>query len=325
MAQKITIIGTGLIGGSLGLALKQAGIDAEIVGHDKDSGAAALAKKRGAVDRTDWNLINSVDQAALVIIATPIAAIKPTLEIIAEYLMPGAIVTDTTSVKQQVLAWAEAILPASVHFVGGHPLTNAVGTGIDAASPTLFAKRPYCLMAGARAGEAAMETMSNLAHMIGAHPYFIDPAEHDAFVAAVEHLPVLAAAALVHAAAGSPSWREIGKLAAGAFEQATLPVTGNADAYAGICDVNRDSIVRWLNEYISTLVEMREVVQAGGADLKDAFTRAQAERARWLATRDDEEAETPPPPKVDGTGRHIRDLLFGGLMKEPPELPAKKR
>jgi prephenate dehydrogenase len=323
MPQKIAIIGTGLIGGSMGLALKQAGLDAEIVGHDKDSHAAGLAKKRGAVDRTEWNLINAVDGASLVILATPVAAIKATLEAIANDLQPGAIVTDTASTKQQVLAWAEQILPENVHFVGGHPLTNGVGTGIDAASATLFANRAYCLMPTRTAGEGAMQTLTDLAQMIGARPFFIDPAEHDAFAAAVEHLPFLAAMALVHATTGSPSWREISKLAAGGYEQATLPITGDAETYAGICQSNRDSITRWLSEYIAILTELRDMVQSGSPDLLETFTRAQDERAKWLATRDADLPEIPPA-HVDGAGGQIRDLFLGGLAKEPP-LPKGKK
>lgn len=324
MPQKIAIIGTGLIGGSLGLALKQAHLDAEIVGHDKDHNAAGLAKKRGAVDRTEWNLINAVDKASLVIIATPVEAVKATLEAIAGALQPGAIVTDTASTKQQVLAWAEQILPENVHFVGGHPLANAVGTGIDAASATLFAKKAYCLMPAKGASENALETMANLAQLIGARPFFIDPAEHDAFAAAVEHLPFLAATALVHMTTGSPSWWEISRLAASEFEQASLPVTGNAEAYAGICQTNREGILRWLNEYIATVIELRDMVQTGGPDLLKTFETAQDERAKWLAKRDEDAPETPPPPQVDGAGRQMRDMLLGGLIRDVPPPKAKK-
>jgi prephenate dehydrogenase len=326
MKQKIAIIGTGLIGASLGLAIKQAKLDVEIVGHDKNSSAAALAKKNGALDKTEWNLINAVDGASLIIIATPANAIKATLQLIAKDVKPGAIVTDTASTKAQVLAWAAEILPAGVHFIAGHPLTAVAGSGVEAASATLFMSKPYCLMAGNVAAEKALETMVNLAQSIGARPYFLDPLEHDAYVAAVGHVPFLAATALVRMAAGSPSWREMKRLAGIDFENASQPVTADPHTYNDICQTNKEAILRWLDEYVARLVEMRQLVDDGGPELLAAFSTAQDERARWIATRDDDPAEEPQKP-VDGPGSAIKQMFFGNLMgggRPMPGEPPKK-
>ena len=120
---KIAIIGLGRIGGSVGLALKKAKIDAEIVGHDKDSETAHKAQKRGAVDKTEWNLHGACDHAGLIVLALPLAAVKSTLEALKESLGPGVIVTDTATTKVPVLEWARA-LPQGVEFVGGNPALN---------------------------------------------------------------------------------------------------------------------------------------------------------------------------------------------------------
>src|SRR5512135_1823647 len=106
---RITIVGLGRIGGSIGLALKQANADLEIIGHDKDSRTAGLAQKRGAVDKTEWNLLNACDGAGLVVLALPLGAIRDTLKVLGNELQPGVIVTDTATTKTPVLEWAGAL------------------------------------------------------------------------------------------------------------------------------------------------------------------------------------------------------------------------
>ena len=155
MAPRIAIIGTGLVGTSIGLGLKKAKLGYEIVGHDKDSGAASKAKQRGALDKTDWNLINAIDGAGLVILALPTAAIKPTLEAIAPHLGAGCVVTDTADIKQPVMDWARALLPPSVSFIGGHPLIDHEASGPAAASADLFTGATYCIIPAAGATPSA--------------------------------------------------------------------------------------------------------------------------------------------------------------------------
>ncbi len=324
MREKIAIIGTGLVGTSLGLALKQTRLDADIVGHDKNTSAAALAKKRGALDKTDWNLHGAVENASLVILSMPIMAIKSTLEVIAGSLRPGAIVTDTASAKTQVLAWADELLPDNVHFIGGHPLTAHAGSGVEAASADLFVNKPYCLMPARNASSQALEAMTNLAQSIGARPFFLDPLEHDSFVAAVSHLPFLAATALVRASISSPAWKEIKRVAGIDFETASLPVAADPSTYNDICLTNKEPILRWLDAFMASLDEMKALIEAGGPDLLAAFTAAQEGRARWIATRDDELADEPAPTRVEGTGAQLKQMLVGGLMNPRP-LPGDER
>jgi prephenate dehydrogenase len=265
-----------------------------------------------------------VDGASLVIISTPVLSVKSVLEVIAPVLRPGAIVTDTASTKQQVIQWAEQILPEGVHFIGGHPLTTQVGSGIDAARASLFAHRIYCLMPARLASQQALETMINLAQLVGARPYFLDPVEHDAFVAVAGHLPFLAATAFVRTATGSPSWPEIRRVAASEFENASLPLTSAPQTYADICQTNRDAILRWLDEYTGRIAELRALVEAGGPDLLAAFAAAQDARAQWMATRDDDLQATSSMAEVQDTGGQIRQLFLGNMAKES-RLPGGKK
>src|SRR3990172_7615468 len=133
--KRITIIGTGLIGGSIGLALKAAKLEGvEIVGHDRERDSAAKAAKMGAVDRAEHNLPRSVEGAGMVIIATPVLAVRETMELIGQDLGEGAIVTDTASTKAHVMRWAAELLPAGVSFIGGHPIAGKENQGIENAA-----------------------------------------------------------------------------------------------------------------------------------------------------------------------------------------------
>lgn len=193
---KITIIGLGLIGTSLGLAIKRSNFpEVTLVGHEIEREAAIRASKRGAVDKVEPYLPAAVEDATMVIIATPVLAIREVLQDIASHLAEGAIVTDTGSTKSMVLQWAADYLPPSVSFVGGHPMAGKTESGPDAAEVDLFQGAPYCIVPGKDARPEALETVIDLVRAIGAVPYFVDAAEHDAYVAAVSHLPIAISAA----------------------------------------------------------------------------------------------------------------------------------
>jgi prephenate dehydrogenase len=319
MPNRITIVGTGLIGGSLGLALKKAKLGFEIVGHDKRIEVANKAKQRGAVDKAEWNLPAALDGASLVILAMPVMSIKPTLETIAQnakYLQPDCIVTDTASTKVQVLAWAETILPRGVNFIGGHPMASKDVPGIEEAVAELFQGCTYCLLPAHSAAAQAMETMIGLANAVGAKPYFLDPAEHDAFVAAVDHLPFILSSALVSSTTQDISWREMRRLASASFREASRLAAGDAETYADVCVTNKESILRWIDTYIADLQEWRALVAAGGEPLKAAFDETYVARERWLRGLDEEQAQGMP---VPGVGDQMRQMLLGrlGQPREP--------
>ena len=172
---RATIIGLGLIGGSMGLALKKAKVDFEIVGHDKDPNTSSRALKRGAVDRTDWNLHGACEGAGLIILALPLAAVKDTLEALQASVQTGAIVTDTATTKVAVMEWAKG-LPQGVHFIGGDPALSprrgTIAHGIDAADADLFQGATYALVAAPTAEPQAIQAMANLAEFLGAKPFF---------------------------------------------------------------------------------------------------------------------------------------------------------
>lgn len=293
--QKITIIGLGLIGGSIGLALKRAKLkDIEVVGHDKDSRASAQAKKRGAVDKTEWNLISAVSNAGMVIIATPVMAIRVTMEHIGPKLSEGCIVTDTGSTKVNVLEWAKQYLPESVSFVGGHPMAGKEESGIEGADPDLFHDRTYCIIPDPRASSQAVQTIIGLVENLGAKAFFLDPVEHDSFVAGVSHLPLVLSAALVSATSKSPSWAEMRRLAASGYRDVTRLASGNPEMSGDICKTNKEGIVHWIDAIVNELQEYRRTISECGDDVEKTFIKAWEAREKWLR------GEEPPPEGAAG-------------------------
>ena len=279
--RRIAIIGLGLIGGSMGLALKKVA-DLELVGFARRPEVASKALSIGAVDRAEGNLLSAVEEASLVIIATPVVAIKEILAQIGERLPQGCIVTDTASTKAQVMGWAEEFLPSSVSFIGGHPMAGKEASGIEAADADLFAGCTYCLVPGRGATTEAINVVEALVGQIGAKPIFLDASEHDSLVAAISHLPLLLSAALVSATTRSPSWPKMAKLAATGFRDLTRLASGNPEMSRDICLTNREPILHWIDEYIKELGELRRLVSEGGQEMEQAFIRARQGRERWL-------------------------------------------
>ncbi len=282
-SSKITIIGLGLIGGSLGLGLKKAkGDEIEVVGFARRPEVAAAAIKFGAVTRTETGLGRAVDGADIVVIATPLLAIREILSQIAGHLSPRAVVTDVGSTKSQVLAWAAECLPSDVDFVGGHPMTGKETSGLGDAEAELFENCVYCLTPAVDANSDSIKVMEEMARWVGATPFLIDAEKHDALVAGISHLPLLVSSSLVSALAESDLWPEMSKLAATGFLDMTRLAGGDTELYRGICATNQKAILDWIDRYIDTLREYREMVLKNEQGLQGFLQDARKTRQEWF-------------------------------------------
>ena len=321
---RVTIVGLGLIGGSIGLALKQAKLEIEIVGHDKDSGVAGRAVKRGAVDKTEWNLYNACNGAGMIILALPLAAIKDTLTALKEYAQPGVIITDTAMTKMPTLEWARD-LPAGVQFVGGNPVLKTQrpinGRGIDAADPALFQGATYCVVATPSATAQAIDTVANLAGALGAKAYFLDAAEHDGLMAGIQHFPAFIATALASAVVTSQGWRDLGKLAGGKFRALTELVPNDKQDARETFLTHQADLNRWIDLTIAKLEELRALAARGdAAALETVVEQIDIERNRWLSGKFDETDA----PQTDWSEVRTSTarMFLGGLADRKP--PAKR-
>lgn len=309
---RIAIVGLGAIGTSIGLALKHSDADIEIIGHDKDHAIAGAAAKRGAVDRADWNLISACEDAEVIILAVPISDIAGTLKALAPYLTERNIVTDTAAVKSPVMAWAAEHLPAAVSFVGGNPIIRRAAHGQDDADPNLFVDAVYCLTPAPTATSQALETVADLVTALGAKPYFMDAAEHDGLIAAVGHLPFILAATLMLQVETSTSHRELIRLSGAAFESAINALGGDMGEKRDLCLMDRGNITRWLDGYMESLRDFRELIDcADGEAIEATFKTASEARQKWL-TRSEESGVA-----TDYSEFSLRQMLLGSTFRYP--------
>ncbi len=281
---RVAILGTGLIGSSVGLALKAARPGAQIVGYDASGQNVRDAQRARAIDR-GGSLSEAVRDAELVVLAVPVHAMQALLEEIGPLLRPGAVVMDTGSTKARVLEWARQFLPESVYYVGGHPMAGKTETGPQAADAHLFQGAVWCLVPSPAAPRTAIDEVVKLVESFGAAPYFLDADEHDGLVASVSHLPYLMSVALVDHLGSERSWREAASLAAGGFAYATHLAESDPQMFADIAHTNRDNIVRRLDRYLDALSGLRDAIAAEDPVLKERFERARSVHQDWLSGR----------------------------------------
>ncbi len=282
MARRIAIIGLGLIGGSMGLALKHAGREGvELVGYSRRPQTAQRARHLGAIDRAETSLAAAVDQSEVVILAAPIMAIKEILSQIAPHLAAGSVVTDVASTKLQVMHWAEEAIPSGTSFVGGHPMAGKELSGIEVAEASLFRGCTYCIVPGRGASDAATEKIVDLARLVGARPLFLTAGEHDYFAAGTSHLPLVLASALVMATARNPRWPKMADLAATGYSSTTRLASQHPRLNRDICLTNGDNIVAWIDDFTRELRRFRDLIAEGDLNLEQAFERARQARNAW--------------------------------------------
>jgi prephenate dehydrogenase len=313
---RVAILGTGLIGASVGLALKVARPQVQIIGYDASGENLRRAQSIKAIDRRG-SLRDALPDAELVIISTPVGAMKALFEEIAPLLPVEALVMDTGSTKATVLQWAADLLPNGVRFVGGHPMAGKTESGPDAADAKLFQGAVWCLAPLPTATRDAIDEAVKLVDMLGASPYFLDPSEHDGLVASVSHLPYLMSVALIRHLGAERSWRETASLAAGGFAYATHLTESDPQMFADIMRTNRENITRRLDLYVNELLALRDLIADDSSDVKLAFEQARSLHQDWVAGRaqgQSSEGENPLPT----TRSMLTGSLFGRLGRSGP-------
>jgi prephenate dehydrogenase len=275
--RRLALVGTGLIGGSIGLALRRLG--AEVRGFDHDAARAARAKEAGVVDSLAASVAEAVDDADLTVVAVPVGQVAG---VVIEALDAGArVVTDVGSVKAPIVAAVEAARPELARrFVGGHPMAGSEQEGLDGASPDLFVGATWVLTPTEHTDPHAFAEVRALAVDLGAEAVAVSPELHDALVAVVSHVPQLAASTLMNVAdAGSDRHGVLLRLAAGGFRDMTRIASGHPAIWPDICVANRDAIVTALDEYLASLMRVREMVAVGDRDaLLDVLESARTAR-----------------------------------------------
>lgn len=282
----VAIVGTGLIGGSLGMALRKSGV-AHVLGVEPNAEAAADALRLGAVDAV-LSLPAAVSRAHVVVLSTPVGAImRQALREVAAIAAPGTIVTDTGSTKVDVhRAAREAGFAPGVSFIGGHPLAGSEASGIRAADPYLFENAFYLLTTDAEADEQAFAHLSALVCVTGAITHRLTPAQHDRLVAAISHLPHAAAAALVNAAVKvAGEGEEFLQFAAGGFRDTTRVAAGDPALWREILLSNRDQLLAALAALESEFAALRSALATADGPALTAWLSSARDHRRALPRR----------------------------------------
>jgi len=274
---RIAIVGVGLIGGSLGLAIKRKMPGVHIVGISSDR-VLEEALTAGAIDEavSKTTLQKGVADADLVILCSPIQEIIRRLPEVAEAIRPQTLVTDAGSTKQRIVKTAKACFPSDRYFIGGHPMAGSEARGIQAADALLFENAVYVLTPLENTPESIKDRMVGLVETIGAKAIVMLPGMHDQIAAAVSHLPQLLAVTLMNLISKQGKSPLHLKLAAGGFRDMTRIASSPYDIWEDILETNQSDIIGTIDEFIEDLEKLKTGI--GHTSMRDNFEQANKQR-----------------------------------------------
>jgi prephenate dehydrogenase len=274
--KNVTIIGVGLIGGSLAKVLKAKGLAGSITGAGRSRETLALALKLGVIDRMGQGATHAVEDADLVVLACPVGTFEAVVREVGPHLKKGAILTDVGSVKGGLVKKIEGSLPAGTHYVPGHPIAGKEKHGVAEASEALFQGAKCILTPTGKTDPAALEAVKSLWLAAGANVVLMDADSHDHIFAAVSHLPHAAAYAMVNTVAEFNAGSETYISFSGAgFRDFTRIAASSPEMWRDICLLNGENIVAMIEQYQFSLTRIKKAIKHGdGAKLEQLFQSA---------------------------------------------------
>lgn len=283
---KVTLVGVGLLGGSLGLALKKRRLAGRVTGFVRRPASMDECLGAGVVDYVTMDLREAVAEADLLVFCTPIAQMLPLAERLLPAVKPGVLATDVGSVKGPVVRDLEPLFArAGGHFVGSHPMAGSEKTGPTAARAELFEDAVCVVTPTAQTPSAAADAIGQLWLAVGARLLRLPPDVHDLLVARSSHLPHLVAAQLAHGVLDPALPREQPMVCATGFRDTTRIASGSPEMWRDIALANRPNLIRGLDELMAGLLSLRQSVDRGDAEAIEAFLReAKRRRDAWKST-----------------------------------------
>jgi prephenate dehydrogenase len=253
----LTIVGVGLIGGSIGLAARQRGLARRVLGTDRQQATLQRARELGRIDDFLLDIGEAVSQAELAVFCTPVDCVVEEVLSSARHCAPGTLLTDSGSTKGRIVRALQNQLPPGVTYLGSHPLAGSEKQGLENASATLFEGRLVVVTPAAEAAATALDKLVAFWQALGAQVRLMDPDEHDRAVAYTSHLPHLVAANL--AGLLPPALYD---LTAGGFRDTTRVAAGDPALWAAIFEHNRDAVLGAMNEFQQRLEHFRQALQS---------------------------------------------------------------
>lgn len=278
----ICIVGVGLLGGSIGLAIRAAGSGARRIGVGRRQSSLDKALEYDAVDEVTLDMAVGVREAELVIVCTPIGTIAAMFEQMAGHLPKGCLVTDVGSTKAGIVQLAHRILPKHVRFVGSHPIAGSEKTSVEFARADLFQNAACLLTPTRRTDEGARQDVEAFWQALGAHTHVLTPRRHDHVMAQVSHLPHAMAAALVRLAGHGNAIQFAGQ----GFGDTTRIASGSPELWRDIFKSNREATLQSLERLTRELERFRQLVTRGDGDgLAAWLEQAKTQRDAWVRQR----------------------------------------
>jgi len=281
----ITIVGMGLIGGSLAAAIKEKGLAGEVRAYDRDREATIKASSRGFIDTYKEDLEEVVEGSELIILAVPVGELLGIAKSLLDFLPRGAIISDVGSVKSPFIRGLEPHLPPHIHLVGGHPIAGTERSGIEAAFPQLFVNTKCILTPSIKTPGWALDKVRDLWEQLGVEVIIMDPEEHDRSMAEISHLPHMVAYSLVNTIREIARENEkIVSFPAGGFKDFTRVASSHPIMWRDICLANRTHILEALDRFKHYLTQIRSYIANGeGEALEREFGKARSFRSELLA------------------------------------------
>ena len=284
---KLAIIGVGLIGGSLGLCLKEKlGKEIFITGLCRTEKSMREAMKLGAVDLATSDLKKVVEDAEIIFLSPPVLQIVPMIKKILPYLKPGTILTDAGSTKSFIWNELKKILPPDIYYIAGHPMTGREKSGVDAANKNLFQNKAYVIIKDTNAPPEICEKLMKILRLTDAKFIELEIDKHDRCASVISHVPHVTAAALVTLLnQAGDDLESCLKLIGGGFKDTTRIASSNADMWADICITNAESISKNLRDLQNILGEVIKSIDNKDRDaLHKYFSNSKARRDEILET-----------------------------------------
>lgn len=254
--KQVTIVGTGLLGGSCGLALRAAGFQGRIVGVGRNLDTVERARKRGCLDVASTELGMATRDSQLVVVATPLSSFPTILKELARNIHKAAVVTDVGSTKQEVCATARRLLPVPSRFIGSHPMAGSEQHGPDAADADLFKNKPCIITPEPDADPAALRLVEGLWTALEMRLIRMSPAQHDRRVAGISHLPHAISVLLVELAVSTGGL----DLASTGFRDTTRLASGDPAIWQDVFTTNREALTETIDAFAARLAKFRELL-----------------------------------------------------------------
>ena len=273
----VAIVGVGLIGGSLGMALKTRRLAERVIGIGRSQERLNTAVALGAIDIGVTGLSEGLAEADVIVLCSTVGHIIKTLAETLALAKPGAVVTDVGSTKGAIVMAARG----NSRFVGGHPMAGSEQTGVEAATPYLFEEATWAVTPSEMTDPEALHTVEMLAREVGATTLTLAPWAHDAMLAVTSHLPHVLASALMRQAMGTRGiYSETDRLTAGSFADATRVAASSPELWRDVCLSNRDALLAAMRGFRSELDILEAAITAGDPAGLEAFFSAGAEAKR---------------------------------------------